>query len=295
MMSLLPAASSAIIFVFTALVLRRYAARRGRHLLLWGIGLGCFGVASAAEAYSALAWHPLVFRLWYLGGAVLSAAWIGQGTVYLLASARLPQFLISLVFGYAAATMVFLTLGRFGLGTKIVWALISFHGLIFASTFNRLLVRRWRPEPIAAVLTIVLAAASAAAAAAVFTVPLDPSAFDPTQPLGVQYRAILPPGALVRRLTPAFNIYGTIALAGGALYSAWLLRRGAIAPQRVLGNVLIALGAFAIASAGTMVRFGLGGYLALGELIAAALMFGGFLLTTSRPVGERSTVQRAQA
>ena len=74
----LPVLSSAIVLLFALLVFRRFAARRGRHLLIWGIGLLLFGVASAAEAYTAAAWSPLIFRLWYLAGAVLSAAWIGR-------------------------------------------------------------------------------------------------------------------------------------------------------------------------------------------------------------------------
>lgn len=38
--------------------------------------------------YGLFGWHPLVFRIWYLFGAVLVAAWLGQGTVYLLIRKR---------------------------------------------------------------------------------------------------------------------------------------------------------------------------------------------------------------
>lgn len=280
----LPLLSSAIILVFALLVLRRFAVRRGRHLLIWGIGLLMFGVASAAEAYSAAAWSPPVFRLWYLGGAVLSAAWIGQGTVYLLAGVRLPNLLIALILGYAAAAALFVSLARLlGQGLGMAAALIAFHGIIFAGVFNRTLVRRWHPHRLASVLTWLLLAGSAAAAYLVFTLPLDASGFDPRLSLSAQYREILPAGAAVRRLTPVFNIYGTLTLVGGALYSAWLLWRREIVPHRVLGNILIAAGALVIASASTMVRLGLGDVLYLGEVLAAALMFSGFLLATARP------------
>jgi len=84
--SWLPFLSAAVSFVFAALVFRRYARRRGLHLLLWGIGLVMYGIGSATEAYhTAFGWQPLAFRLWYLFGAMLVAAWLGQGTVYLLA------------------------------------------------------------------------------------------------------------------------------------------------------------------------------------------------------------------
>jgi hypothetical protein len=45
-----------------------------------------YGIGGFCEAYyGLLGWQPLIFRLWYLCGAVLVAAWLGQGTVYLLA------------------------------------------------------------------------------------------------------------------------------------------------------------------------------------------------------------------
>ncbi len=53
-------------------------------------------------------------------------------------------------------------------------------------------------------------------------------------------------------------------------------------PNRVLGNVLIAAGALFIGIASTLTRLGDGSYLYLGELIAAVLMFSGFLVA-ARP------------
>lgn len=48
-----------------------------------------YGVGGFCEAfYGAFGWNALVFRLWYLFGAILVAAWLGQGTVYLLARPR---------------------------------------------------------------------------------------------------------------------------------------------------------------------------------------------------------------
>jgi hypothetical protein len=50
--------------------------------------------------------------------------------------------------------------------------------------------------------------------------------------------------------------------------------------------VLIAVGALSIAFASTLTRLGLGAYLYLGELLAATLMFAGFLLATKGARGE---------
>ena len=279
---LFPLASSVIILVFATLVLRRFAARRSSHLLVWGIGLLMFGVASLAEAYSTLAWHPLAFRLWYLAGAALSAAWIGQGSVHLLAGAKLPNLLLALILGYAAAAVLFLSLSRLGIGAGVVAALIAFQGLIFAGVLWRRIVRRWNPARLAMLLTWVLIAGSIVAAYLVFSLPLNPAGFNPAEPLSAQYREILPPAAGVRKVTPVLNIYGTIALVGGALYSAWLLWRKETMPHRVVGNVLIAVGAMLIACTSAMVRLGLADYLYVGQLLAAGLMFSGFLLASAR-------------
>lgn len=81
----LPLISSLLSFFFAVLLFRRYAARRGPHLFLWGIGMVFYGVGGFCEFYHGVfGWNPLVFRLWYLCGAMLVAAWLGQGTVYLL-------------------------------------------------------------------------------------------------------------------------------------------------------------------------------------------------------------------
>jgi hypothetical protein len=65
------------------------------------VSINSCGIGGFCEAYyGALGWNPLVFRLWYLFGAILVAAWLGQGTVYLLAKPR-----------WAHALMILLALG----------------------------------------------------------------------------------------------------------------------------------------------------------------------------------------
>jgi hypothetical protein len=96
--TLLPFVSSVVSFLFAFLILKRYWKRRGLHQLLWGIGMVFYGLGGFCEAYyGALGWNPLVFRLWYLFGAILVAAWLGQGTVYLLAKPRWAHTLMILL------------------------------------------------------------------------------------------------------------------------------------------------------------------------------------------------------
>jgi hypothetical protein len=94
----LPFTSCVVSFIFAALVFRRYRARKGAHLLLWSIGMVFYGIGGFCEAYyGAFGWNPLVFRLWYLFGAILVAAWLGQGTVYLLANRKWANGLMVLL------------------------------------------------------------------------------------------------------------------------------------------------------------------------------------------------------
>ena len=88
--TLLPLASSILSFVFAAVVFKRYLSRPGHHhLLVWGIGMVFYGIGGASEAFTgAFGFNPLVLKIWYLFGAILVAAWLGQGTVFLLARDR---------------------------------------------------------------------------------------------------------------------------------------------------------------------------------------------------------------
>jgi hypothetical protein len=175
------------------------------------------------------------------------------------------------LFGWSA--VVFFTWYLFGAALNAAW--------IGHGTLHLLVRRRW-----AHIVTWVLGLGSAAAAILMLSIMtrLDPSTFVQTLPISEQYRAIMPAisdGATVRLTTPFFNIYGLITLVGGALWSAWLFLRKQILPNRVVGNVLIAAGALSIGLASTATRLGYGGYLYLGELIAAVLMYAGFLIAAA--------------
>lgn len=219
LLTLLPFLSSILSFVFAFLILKRYSVKRGLHELLWGIGMVFYGIGGLCEAlYGILGWHPLIFRLWYLFGAVLVAAWLGQGTVYLLVKRKTAH-----------------------------------------------------------ILMILLAAASIYGAVRVFTAQLDPTLMTSSLHTGSELsgHAIVTPG--VRTITPFFNLYGTLTLVGGAVWSAILFWRKRVLLHRVLGNVLIAAGAILPAFGGTFSRMGIPAALYICELLGAVLIFLGYL------------------
>ncbi len=87
-MHYLPILSTVITFAFAAAVFNRFSVRHGAHLLLWGIGLVLYGIGTLTEVVSLFTFSPIALKLWYLSGAMLTAAWLGQGTVNLLVRRR---------------------------------------------------------------------------------------------------------------------------------------------------------------------------------------------------------------
>lgn len=83
---------------FATVVLRRYRARGGTHLLWWGIGMVTYGLGTLTESLTTLlGWREAVFRTWYVTGALLGGAPLAQGTVYLLMNRRVADRLTALV------------------------------------------------------------------------------------------------------------------------------------------------------------------------------------------------------
>ena len=103
----LPFFTTAIIFVFAVLVFRRYAQRGGLHSLIWGIGLTMYGIGTLAEALLAITYSPTLIHAWYLFGAMLTPAWLGQGTVHLLVRRKqvANTLLVILIIATAIATL----------------------------------------------------------------------------------------------------------------------------------------------------------------------------------------------
>jgi hypothetical protein len=63
---------------------RRFRKRRSPELAAWAAALAAYAVAAGALAWGAAAgWNAPAFRLYYLGGALLTAALLGSGSLLL--------------------------------------------------------------------------------------------------------------------------------------------------------------------------------------------------------------------
>ena len=87
-MHYLPILTTIISFIFTIAVFNRYRAKRRSHLLFWSIGLALYGIGALTEVIMLFTFNAVALKLWYLSGAMLTAAWLGQGTVNLLVRRR---------------------------------------------------------------------------------------------------------------------------------------------------------------------------------------------------------------
>jgi len=222
-MTYIPYLSTIVTFIFVVTVYNRYRQRGGAHLLLWAIGLLLYGLGTLSEVILSLTFSALVLKIWYLTGAMLTAAWLGMGTVHLLI--------------------------RKGSAAKVItWG---------------------------------LAAVSVLAFFLVMFAPVMSSNYDIASPASEQYKEIFVRSGLMILFTILLNIYGTITLVGGAIYSAFLFWRKKVLANRMFGNILIAAGALSPAMGGSLLKAGYADMLYLSEFVGVILMFIGFNMATS--------------
>jgi hypothetical protein len=210
----LPLLSTVVSFIFAATVVAQYLSRRRTYQLVWAFGLVSYGLGTLAEfLFETGVWNRGIYDLWYVFGAFFVAAYLGMGTVYLLA-----------------------------------------------------------PRRFANIVLLALAIFSAVAAFLVLTAPVDLSQ-------AVVAGRLTGKGMPnhIRLLTPIFNVFGTVALVGGAAYSAWAFWRRRALPQRVVSNVLIVVGALFPAAGSSLLRFDIPGLFYAFEFVGVAIIFLGFL------------------
>ena len=316
----LPAATSLIALFFALALADQWRERRQPFQLAWAVGMTFFGVASGCEAIAAAAgWNEVLYRTWYLTGAVWTAGWLGLGTAFLLGRTR---------FGYAFAFSLFLA-GLFtfltqrredypGAGSAPILYFIAAGILALAVAVETYFQNeRW---PRIAALAVVGATLVSLSLMLTTVLPAPGYATDPSTGTPT---AVLFPGTL-RLLTPFLNVTGGFSLALGAIFSAYVFmpkrrvldysldpnQKGdeflfnlLIAPvaitvnlfaslpgaarallagrlhSRVPATILIAIGAFMASSGDTLLRFGVTDFFQVGKLLAVVFLFLGFLVS----------------
>ena len=110
MEALLAFAAALVALRLSADLVRRYRRRRASELVAWSGALGSYAVAAGALAWGeAAGWNDAAFRVYYLGGAMLTAALLGIGSLLLVGrrwAAPLGLLYVGLAVGIALAVPI---------------------------------------------------------------------------------------------------------------------------------------------------------------------------------------------
>jgi hypothetical protein len=95
----IPVFTTILAVLFAPVVFRRWRERRpAPHLLWWAMGITLYGVGTFTEGFTTLfGWNEVIFRSWYISGALLGGWPLAQGTVYLMFPRRTAHVMASVV------------------------------------------------------------------------------------------------------------------------------------------------------------------------------------------------------
>lgn len=109
----IPIFTTVVSAVFAVILFRHWSAKPSvLYLFWWMFGVIMYGVGTFTEGFTTVfGWDPVVFKAWYISGALLGGAPLAQGTVYLLlkdkVAHRLTAILVLVVI--VASTFVILS------------------------------------------------------------------------------------------------------------------------------------------------------------------------------------------
>jgi hypothetical protein len=212
----LPAITALLAFVFAIALLDQWRERRRPFQIIWAVGMVFFGIGAGAEAVgAAIGWNEVLYRTWYLTGAVFTAAWLGLGTAFLLSKTRFGLTYGALVaFGGLIAFFArraYPDAGDFAM-LLFIGSLVIGLAIALETYFQN---ERW---PVIAAIGVTLA--SLAATYVAFFMPLVGGGIAIDPHTGVPTGAAIP--GPERLVSLVMNISGGLALVLGAFFSAYV-------------------------------------------------------------------------
>jgi len=268
-----PLSAAIISFVFTLLVFRQYFQRRKPFQLAWAVALLMFAVASLMETIAAIgSWNELLVKTWYFFGAMVVVGYLGVGSLYVaeqkIASRLLEIGVVLALLGPVLPMVIFSKTAP--VPEKLITA------LVFAVIFILIFVITILTKRPATVWLWTMIGASLGGAIMLITASINTNR---VAELGWE---AMTRSLMMKATVASLNTIGTVILAGGALYSAWVLYRKQILRNIAIGNILIGVGALINAFGGIIHGyFKLAGpaVLSVSLTIGITVMFFGFLET----------------
>jgi hypothetical protein len=215
---LLPAITSLLALLFSLALLDQWRERHRAYQLIWAVGMLFFAIASGCEALAgAGGWNEALYRTWYLTGAIWTAGWLGLGTAFLLARTRFGfTFAVCLLLAGIFTLLTQRSHNYPGAGSAPLLYLLAAIALAVAIGVETYFQNELWPR--IAAIGVIGATVLSVGLMATTTLPAPGFALDP--------RTGIPTGDLfpgtIRLLTPFLNITGGLALALGALFSAYV-------------------------------------------------------------------------
>jgi hypothetical protein len=215
----LPALTSLLALAFALLLIDQWRERRQGFQLVWALGMLWFGIGAGAEALAAAGgWNELLYRVWYLTGAVWTAAWLGLGTAFLLGRTRFGYtYAVLLLLSGVVALMIRNAPAYQGAGPLPLLYLIGAVILALAIAAETYFANDAWPRFAAlaivgvTILSLVLVVA---------TPPLPAPGYSVSATTGQPVGDAMP--GYLRLLTPVMNIPGALSLLLGAVFSAYV-------------------------------------------------------------------------
>jgi hypothetical protein len=102
-----PIAAALLAIAFALLLVRSLLRRVAGQKALWAIGFALFAVAAVSEALAQRGgWSPGLFRMYYVAGGVLTVAYLGAGSAWLLLPRRGRDVLVGALAVASVAALV---------------------------------------------------------------------------------------------------------------------------------------------------------------------------------------------
>ncbi|HSG87452.1 MAG TPA: hypothetical protein VLA23_14015 [Candidatus Limnocylindrales bacterium] len=315
---LLPGLTALVAFVLALALLDQWLERRRPYQLVWTAGIAFYGIASVCSAIGyAVGWTEPVFRVWYLAGALWTAAWLGLGTAFLLGRTRFGYTVAATLVIAAVATIGYQRRNEFeGVGSLPLLYFIAAAVLALAVAVETYFQNERWPR----IAAVAVGGATVLSIVLMATTPL----LGPvtTDAAGLPDLVVVP--GSIRLLSPFLNITGGLTLAFGAVFSAYVFMpkrrvldysldptqpgdqflfnlaispvaivvnfvaslpaalRALVAGQlnsRVPATLLIAAGGFLASGIDAFIKLGYTSLFELSKLVALLLIFAGFLVS----------------
>ncbi|HUX85714.1 MAG TPA: hypothetical protein VMW65_01825 [Chloroflexota bacterium] len=131
--------ATVVSLVFASILYRQYMDRWRPYQLVWALALAIFALGTFCQFVAERnGWSALVYRVWYFSGAMLAAAYLGQGTVYLMAPRKFAHVSLAILGMFSSAGLALVAVLPVNLSRALVDGNVTGNG--FPTTLLLLLI-----------------------------------------------------------------------------------------------------------------------------------------------------------